>query len=53
MTNSNTIHSLADVNGDGIIEIIISVNYYEGYLYNLYEIQDNQFRIVLSCGEGA
>ena len=53
MTNSNTIHSLADVNGDGIIEIILSHHYYEGYLYNLYEIQDNQFRIVLSCGEGA
>ena len=53
MTTSNTIYSLVDVNGDGIIEIILSYKYYEGYLYNLYEIKNNQFKIVLSCGEGA
>ncbi len=53
MTTSNSIYSITDVNGDGILEIVLSYKYYEGYLFNLYEIKNNQFKIVLSGGEGA
>lgn len=52
-TTSNAIYSLADFNGDGKIEILLSQDYYEGYFYNLYEISGNQFKVVLSTGEGA
>ncbi len=53
MTTSNSIYSITDVNGDGILEIVLSYKYYEGYLFNLYEIKNNQFKIVLSGGQGA
>ncbi len=45
-----SIKAIADVNGDGIMEILLGYNYYEGFGYDLIEIRDNKAIEVLSNG---
>lgn len=46
------IFQCADLNGDGVLEIIIGSQYYEGYGYQVFEIQKNQAVMVLENGAG-
>lgn len=47
------IQQFADVNGDGRLEIIIGERYYEGYGYNVYEVNGGKVDWVLGNGIGA
>ncbi len=47
------IANILDLNNDGIMEIIIFSEYYEGYNYSIYQIIDNKPIQVLSAGCGA
>lgn len=47
------IENICDVNGDGIMEVLIGYEYYEGFGYELVEIKNNGFKNVLSNGMGA
>ena len=43
----------ADLNGDGILEIIVAINYYESYAYVVYEIKGDKVVQVLANGAGS
>jgi len=47
------IQNILDLNGDGIMEIIIEGRYYEGDWYNIYDMQDGEPVNVLTYGVGA
>jgi hypothetical protein len=47
------IANILDLNNDGIMEIIIYSEYYEGYSFSVYQIIDNKPAQVLSAGCGA
>lgn len=50
---SYDISFFSDLNGDGLMEVILGWKYYEGLGYNVYEIKNNQVKTVLSNGMGA
>jgi hypothetical protein len=51
-TNQYQISSIADLNGDGKMEIVVNGNYYEGDWSQIFELKGNQFSKVLEfeCG---
>ncbi|MBQ8173564.1 MAG: hypothetical protein IJ034_06500, partial [Mailhella sp.] len=42
----------ADLNGDGVLEIIAATAHHEGYAYHTFEVKGGEVREVLSCGAG-
>lgn len=46
-------YQTADLNGDGVLEIIAGTAFYEGYDYRVFEVKGGQVREVLSCGAGS
>lgn len=47
------IYQFADVNGDGVMEVIVGEDHYEGVSYQILEIKDGQARSVLNAGWGS
>ena len=47
------IFQFADLNGDGVLEVIMGVDHYEGYGYTVYEIKGDKATMVLANGAGA
>lgn len=47
------IASVADVDGDGVMEVIVSSDYYEGGTNTVYSIKGNKIEAMTSCGCGA
>ncbi|MBR5883417.1 MAG: hypothetical protein IKY97_08115 [Mailhella sp.] len=45
-------YQTADLNGDGVLEIIAGTAFYEGYDYRVFEVKGGRVREVLSCGAG-
>ena len=41
---------IADLNADGICELLIKRQYHEGYLYQVYQLQDDLFDMVIANG---
>ena len=41
---------VADLNSDGICELLIKRQYYEGYLYQVYQLQNDSFDMVMANG---
>ena len=53
--NTRTIYEyelcdVVDLNYDGDCELLIKSEYYEGHCYHVYEIEDNEYKIVLEDG---
>ena len=46
-------YQTADLNGDGVLEIIAGTAFYEGYDYRVFEVKGGNVREVLSCGAGS
>lgn len=46
-------YQTADLNGDGVLEIIAGTAFYEGYNYRVFEVKGGNVRQVLSCGAGS
>ena len=46
-------YQTADLNGDGVLEIIAGTAFYEGYDYRVFEVKVGKVREVLSCGAGS
>jgi hypothetical protein len=46
-------YQTADLNGDGVLEIIAGTACYEGYDYRVFEVKGGKVREVLSCGAGS
>ena len=44
--------AIADLNGDGVAEIIATADYYEGNSFAAYSVTGNAPQIVLTCGCG-
>lgn len=51
--NEYNLSAVLDLNGDGVMEIVVAGNYYEGDWKIVYSIQGNKAVDVLSCGCGA
>lgn len=51
--NEYNLSAILDLNGDGVMEIVVAGNYYEGDWKIVYSIQGNKAVDVLSCGCGA
>ena len=49
---SHNISLFADLNGDGLIEVILGYSYYEGFGYHVYEFKGRQPKKVLENGMG-
>lgn len=47
------VYQFADLNGDGVMEVIIGEDYYEGCSYSVFEIQDDKAVKALTNGAGA
>lgn len=47
------VDTIADLDGDGIMEIIVQSSYYEGFGWTIYKLIDNRLEIVASNGVGA
>lgn len=47
------VNALVDTNGDGVLEIVIYGEYYEGAWSSVYRVRGTQVEEVLSCGCGA
>jgi hypothetical protein len=45
-------YQAADLNGDGVLEIIAGTAFYEGYEHRVFEVKGGKVREVLSCGAG-
>ena len=43
----------ADLNGDGVLEIIAATAHYEGYAYHVFEVKGGEVREVLTQGIGS
>lgn len=46
------IEAIADLNGDGVMEIVVGFLYYEGDGYDVYELRDNQVESVIGTVSG-
>jgi len=42
----------ADLNGDGVLEIVAATAHYEGYAYHVFEVKGGELREVLTMGMG-
>lgn len=51
--NIYTLEGALDVNGDGVLELILGWHYYEGSGRSIYQIDGLKVKEVLSAGEGA
>lgn len=51
--NEYTLTAVLDLNGDGVMEIVVSGAYYEGNWKTVYSIQGNKAVDVIGCGCGA
>lgn len=49
---SYNIKSIIDANGDGVMELLIESAYYEGVGYSLYEIKNDDIKLLLSNEDG-
>lgn len=47
-----TVKSIIDTNGDGIMELLVEIAYYEGVSYELYEIRNDGSNLLMSYGFG-
>jgi hypothetical protein len=47
------VNALVDTNGDGVLEIVVSGQYYEGSWSSVYRVRGTQVEEVLTCGCGA
>jgi hypothetical protein len=47
------VETIADLDGDGIMEIIVENSYYEGFGWSIYKLIDNRLELVASNGIGA
>ncbi len=45
--------SAVDINGDGVLELILHGSYYEGFWYEIHEFKGNQLKKAFSDGLGA
>jgi len=52
-SNAYKVGYVVDINGDGVLEVILSCRYYEGFWYEVYELKNNDLDKVLSDGLGA
>lgn len=50
--NAYEISTIADLNGDGVMEIVVYGEYYEGAFSNIYEVKGNSATSVLGSGCG-
>lgn len=50
--SEHTIGAIADLNGDGVMEIVISGRYRKGVFTAVYALEDGKLRKVLSCACG-
>lgn len=50
--NEYGISAIADLNGDGVMEIVTKSYYYEGNASSVYELAGDELREVLSTGCG-
>ena len=48
-----SVDSIADIDGDGVMEIIVNNQYYEGFGWSIYKLKDNQLEQVAANGIGA
>jgi hypothetical protein len=46
------VHQFADLNGDGVMEIIITAGYYDGFIHQVYEIKGDRAALALQNGAG-
>jgi hypothetical protein len=46
-------YQTADLNGDGVLELIAGTAFYEGYDHRVFEVKGGEAREVLSCGAGS
>ena len=46
------VYQFADLNGDGVLEIIAGQDYYEGFMYQVYAVEGGSTRLVLENGIG-
>ncbi len=46
------VHAVADLNGDGDMEVVLSVDYYEGMAIEVHDVINGQSEIVMGCGCG-
>jgi hypothetical protein len=47
------VNALVDTNGDGVLEIVVFGQYYEGSWSSVYRVRGTQVEEVLTCGCGA
>ncbi|MBU1106735.1 MAG: hypothetical protein KKB51_08730 [Candidatus Riflebacteria bacterium] len=52
-SNGYRVGFVVDINGDGVLEMILNCRYYEGFWYEVYELKNNELIKVLSDGLGA
>ncbi|TAH64515.1 MAG: hypothetical protein EWM47_12415 [Anaerolineaceae bacterium] len=48
-----SVDSIADLDGDGIMELIVFSQYYEGLGWSIFKLIDNNLELVASNGLGA
>ena len=48
----NTLHSIADINGDGVLDIIVNSRYYEGEYSLALAFIDGELQQIMGCGCG-
>jgi hypothetical protein len=51
--NAYTFVFAVDINGDGVLEILLKGRYYEGFWYEIHEFKNGELKKVLSDGLGA
>ena len=47
-----TVESCVDLDGDGILEVVVKRKQYEGMIYSIYKLEGNELRRVASNGAG-
>lgn len=48
-----SVDTIADLDGDGIMEVIVFTQYYEGLGWSIYKLIDDRLELVASNGIGA
>lgn len=52
-SNAFNVAFVVDINGDGVLELILKGRYYEGFWYEIHEFKNGELKKVLSDGLGA